>query len=140
VFIFTAFNKYFVQRYELPSSVSRISKTFISNSNVCYVIVETNDKHFEVYSIDLNLDDPRVSKSYILRYDMKEVNEKAVTNFHVRGSPKLESLNKIVMIFILHDNMLLSWKEGEAAPICKSEKASNYCYVSEDEFYYMEEK
>ena len=66
----SAFNKYFVQRYELPSNVSRISKTYISDSNVCYVIVETNDKHFEVYSIDLNLDDPRVSKSYILRYDM----------------------------------------------------------------------
>ena len=105
-----------------------------------YVIVETNDEHFEVYSIDLNLDDPRVSKSYILRYEMKKVNEKPVTNFHVRGSPKKEGLNKIVMIFILHDNKLLSWKEGEPAPICKSEKASNYCYVSENEFYYMEEK
>ena len=108
----SAFNKNFIQRYELPSHVSIVCSTFLSDNQDCFILVETNDEYFEVYQIDLDHPDPRVSKEPVLRYPFTKVNSKIVSYFHVRGSSHKEkiNLNKILQIFIFHGDELWAWK------------------------------
>ena len=54
VYIHSAFNPNFIQRFEMPSNVSIIASTFLTDYQDCFIIVETNDEHFEVYQIDLD--------------------------------------------------------------------------------------
>jgi hypothetical protein len=104
-----------------------------------FVIVETNDENFEVYLIDLDDPNPRVSKKPILRYPFSMVNSKKVSAFHVRGSSGKEEidLNKVLQIFILHGNELWAWRGTEMEKI--SEKASYYEYLSDEAFFFQEE-
>ena len=67
VFIYNAFNPNFIQRYELPSNVQRINKTFLTDTHDFYTLCETKDDHMEVYTIDLDCDDPYINGP-ILRY------------------------------------------------------------------------
>jgi len=46
VIILNAFNINFVQRYEMPPSVSVITNTFITDTSDLYIMCETTDEHF----------------------------------------------------------------------------------------------
>jgi hypothetical protein len=60
IFIFNAFNRDFIQRYELPHHVSRITHTFLTDTHDFYVSVETKQENYEVFTIDLDQADPIV--------------------------------------------------------------------------------
>lgn len=68
VLIYNAFNPNFIQRYELPHHVSRIKKTFLTDTHDFYTLCETKDEHMEVYTIDFDSDNPFINGP-ILRYD-----------------------------------------------------------------------
>ena len=91
----------------MPLNVSKISGTFLTNTHDLYVICETVDDFFEVFHVDLDHGDPKVSEP-ILKYPFSLVGGKGVTNFHVRGSSYKEkiNLNKKLLIFILHESDL----------------------------------
>lgn len=75
VFIFNAFNKNFIQRYELPAHVSIITHTFLTDTHDFYVTVETKEENFEVYTLDLDSADPTI-QGPILKYPFDKVGGK----------------------------------------------------------------
>jgi len=58
ILIYNAFNPYFIQRYELPYKTTIVLHTFITDTHDIYIMVETNDEHFEIYHIDLDSTNP----------------------------------------------------------------------------------
>ena len=62
-----------------------------------------------------------------------------VSNFHVRASTSKEkiNLNKILQIFIQHQNLLWAWK-GEDLELI-SDRAYNFEYFSDEAFFFQEE-
>lgn len=110
IYILNAFNKQFIQRYEVPDNVTFISHTFLSDTHDFYCVCETKDEMFEIYNIDLDSSDPLISKP-ILSYSFSEVESEHVNGFHARGSSRKEkiNLNKQTMVFMLHGKKLVAW-------------------------------
>jgi hypothetical protein len=110
IFILNAFNKSFIQRYEMPSHIKYISHTFLSDTHDFYCICETNNQMFEFYNIDLDSPDP-VIVGPLLKYPFAKVDSNKVTGFHTRGSSRKEkiNLNKQTMCFMLHGEILVGW-------------------------------
>lgn len=75
VYILNAFNKSFIQRYELPSHITIVSHTFLSDTHDFYLICETSQEKFEYYNIDLDSADPRITGP-LLSYSFQDVDSK----------------------------------------------------------------
>ena len=85
----------------------------------------------EIYRV--NLDDPNpIVMGPILQYPFMDVESKAITGFHVRGSTEKEkiNLNKVLTILILHEDSLFLWNGGKLISIAS--KVSNFDYISDD--------
>ena len=110
ILIYNAFNPTFVQRYELPSQVSLVLKTFLTDSHDLFAIVETYDQKHEIYHIDLDSEDPRLNGP-ILTYSWSQVDHQILNGFHVRASSAKEkiNLNKVLITYMLHGTDLWSW-------------------------------
>ena len=72
VYILNAFNKFFIQRYELPKHVTHVSHTFLSDTHDFYCICETEEEYFEFYNIDLDSEDPEIYGP-LLKYNFNQV-------------------------------------------------------------------
>jgi hypothetical protein len=110
----------------------------LTDTHDFYTLCETNDEHMEVYTIDLDCDDPFINGP-ILRYGFETVNHKLVSGFHVRGSSRKEkiNLNKQLMVFIMHDDELWGWNSKELDRISQNQ-ASNMYYLSDDSVCYLD--
>ena len=72
VFILNAFNRNFVQRYELPPHCIRCTQTFLADSHDFYCVIETSNQTHEIYSINLDDSEP-VLLGPLLCYKNSEV-------------------------------------------------------------------
>lgn len=111
--------------------MSIISHTFLTDTHDFYVLVETLDDHFEIYTIDLDSHYPLVEKP-ILRYSFDQVKAQKPKGFHVRGSSRKEkiNLNKQLMCFMMHETDLWGWTGSEVKLI--SADAHKLQYLSDD--------
>lgn len=94
--------------------MSIITHTFLTDTHDFYVTVETKEKNFEVFTLDLDSSDPQI-QGPILKYPFEKVQGKQIKGIHVRGSSRKEkiNLNKNLMIFILHGSDLWGWNSKD---------------------------
>ena len=138
ILIYNAFNPTFVQRYELPSQVSLVLRTFLTDSHDLFAIVETYDQQHEIYHINLDSEDPRLNGP-ILKYSWSQVDNQILKGFHVRASSAKEkiNLNKVLITYMLHGTDLWSWTgKGQSLELV-SNNASNLYYMSDDNLCYL---
>jgi hypothetical protein len=121
----------------LPKNVSKISGTFITDTYDLYIIVETKEDFFEIYTINLDGFLPKV-EGPICKYPFSKVGAKGITSFHVRGSSIKEkiNLNKKLLLFIMHGSDLWCYKASGEHILVQS-NAFNLYYLSDDKIFYM---
>ena len=102
----------------MPKKVQMISNTVLTDTHDLYIAVESKDEKengtfedvFEVYHLDLDDDNPRITKP-IFKYPFKLVGEdynSEMLGFHVRGSSIKEkiNLNEILIFYMMHGKNL----------------------------------
>ena len=75
ILILNAFNIQFVQKYQLPENVSKVERTFLTDSHDLFCLVQTFDHKYQLLNIDLDSLDPFLSEP-IFTYSFDEVNYK----------------------------------------------------------------
>ena len=123
ILVYNAFNPKHIQRFQISKLCSRIINTFLTDTHDLYVAIETLNYQYEIYHINLDLDDPRVSHQPLFRYDFDEIDHAPLSEFQVRSSSKKEkiNLNKALTFYMLHGDTL--WTITE-----KLEKVDEHCY------------
>lgn len=140
IFIYNAFNPRFVQRYQLPEDTVICSHTFLTDTTDLYIHTETYNNECKILHVDLDDDNPKIN--LVFSYPRQRVRNKALINFHVRGSSAKEkiNLNESLMCFMLHGTTLFVWREGKEHIDKIDETVDNMYYLSDKFFFYKTTK
>ena len=114
ILIYNAFNVNFVQRYALPPHTVRCSQTFLADSHDMYCIIETTNRTYELYLVNLDDAEPYM-EGPLVSYPFSLVKDQPLTSFHVRSSSEKEkiNLNRSLICFMMHGNCLYGWCKAE---------------------------